>query len=238
MPLGDSQVEGFLALKAQPPGIALSVGCDGTGTWRRHLLNQVAALGIPIPQSDWMRGSRQSSDPNIQQGQNHHQGISGITIAALDAQFATFWGLNQATAIVLLAGTNDWQVWLEAHPLDYMGAAQSAAAALQHILATIASVAGPHVVVGVVTPPTGTLHVHEANLFVPLAEAVIASAQQGGQDVYLLYNATLWLQPTPPGPPTNLQAGVMDEDGVHLNEIGQQILAGGILRGMVESPFR
>jgi hypothetical protein len=240
MPLGDSMVEGILDLVG-PVGTRVAAGADGTGTWRAHLLEILAARGVQYPAVAFLRGQRYSTDPNLPPGNEHHQGQAGQTMAAMATSFGASWEAVAAVptplgAIVLLAGTNDWQVWLTSHPGDYAGAAAAGRDALATLLATIASVAGPDVVVGVVTPPTNEQHLVEADLYVPLAKTAIADARAGGQRVYLLCNATEWLRPRPVGVSGGPAAGIF-VDSIHLNEMGQLMLAGCIADGIFANPF-
>jgi lysophospholipase L1-like esterase len=238
MPLGDFQTSGSADLGAQPPGIAVSVGADGTGTWRRHLLDELGALHVALPPS-WLRGSQRSTDPNIPPEESAHEAIADAQCADLNAAFPLAWtGPAAAQSIIVTCGTNDWQAWLDGHDGDFDGAAAYAQANMAALLATIKSVAGPDVFVGVVSPPTGQRHLQEANRFLPLLQATITDAAAGGQRVYLLCDGTNALQPQPPGTVGLPSAGLMDDDDVHLNELGQRVLAGCILRGMLDSPFR
>lgn len=218
----------------------MSFSGDGTGTYRSHLVELCWSLGIPITNRQWMRGSLECTDPNLQGGGNvwdHHEGWAGYPMVGtppndLNSKFVTTWVTSfQAQSILLMAGTNDWANWLAGHAGDYAGAAAAAAANLSTLLATIKSTAAAGTVVGFVTPPTGTTHMTEALLSVPLFKQAIAAAVAGGQRVYLVYDASTAFAPQLG--PTNLMLG----DDIHLNELGQRMLAGGILRGMLACPY-
>jgi hypothetical protein len=228
-----------IVAKLNSLGVRMSVGADGTGAYRTHLLELCFNNGILIPTFQWIQGTFQSTDGNLPGASSggyaysKQQGQPGYQLSDIANAFPGWYSFNPCPAILLMGGTNDWAVYLMAHPGDYAGAAAYAATNLSGLLGVIKATAGANTVVAFMPPPTGNTHKTEALLSLPLFRAAVAAAAAGGQSTYFGYDNTT---ATVPGA-LNLFTGLMCGDDVHMNEQGNRIVGAGALQTILMSPY-